>query len=134
MNNSLSEMLASAMGKIQQMVDVNTIVGKPIAVGDGVTIIPVSKVRIGLGGGGTDFATKNSIAAKKDPFGGGLGCGVNIDPVVFLVVHGDSVRMLPVATPANSTADRLIEQGPELLDKLADFIDSRKAKPEQPEE
>lgn len=128
MNNSLSEMLTATMSKVQQMVDVNTIVGKPIQVGEGVTIIPISKMRIGIGGGGSDFTTKNSVAAKKDPFGGGMGCGVNIDPVVFLVVQGNSVRMLPVATPASTTADRLIEQGPELLDKLADFLDSRKAK------
>lgn len=131
MNNSLSEMLTATMSKVQQMVDVNTIVGKPIQVGDGVTIIPISKMRIGIGGGGSDFTTKTSAAAKKDPFGGGMGCGVNIDPVVFLVVQGSSVRMLPVATPASTTADRLIEQGPELLDKLADFLDSRKGKNEE---
>lgn len=128
MNNSLSEMLATAMGKVQQLVDVNTIIGKGIEVGDGVTIIPISKMRIGIGGAGSDFTTKSAAAAKKDPFGGGLGCGVNIDPVAFLVVRGDSVRMLPVAEPASTTVDRIIEQGPDLLDKLADFLDSRKAK------
>ncbi len=128
MTNNISEMLASTMSKIQQMVDVNTIVGKAITVGDGVTIIPISKVHIGMGGGGSDFTTKNSIAAKKDPFGGGMGAGVTVDPVAFLVIRGDNVRMLPVAEPASTTMDRLIEQGPELLDKLAGFMDSRKPK------
>ena len=128
MTNNISEMLASTMSKIQQMVDVNTIVGKAITVGDGVTIIPISKVHIGMGGGGSDFTTKSSIAAKKDPFGGGMGAGVTVDPVAFLVIRGDDVRMLPVAEPASTTMDRLIEQGPELLDKLAGFMDSRKPK------
>ena len=128
MTNNISEMLASTMSKIQQMVDVNTIVGKAITVGDGVTIIPISKVHIGMGGGGSDFTTKSSIAAKKDPFGGGMGAGVTVDPVAFLVIRGDNVRMLPVAEPAITTMDRLIEQGPELLDKLAGFMDSRKPK------
>ncbi len=128
MTNNISEMLASTMSKIQQMVDVNTIVGKAITVGDGVTIIPISKVHIGMGGGGSDFTTKSSIAAKKDPFGGGMGAGVTVDPVAFLVIRGDNVRMLPVAEPASTTMDRLIEQGPELLDKLAGFMDSRKPK------
>ena len=110
MNNNISEMLTSSLEKIHNMVDVNTIIGKPMTVGDGVTIIP--------------------IAAKKDPFGGGMGAGVNIDPVAFLVIRGESVRMLPVAEPASTTIDRIVEQGPDLLDKLADFLDGRKAKEE----
>ena len=130
MNNNISEMLTSSMEKIQRMVDVNTIIGKPINVGDGTTIIPISKVHIGMGGGGSDFATKNALAAKKDPFGGGLGAGVSIDPVAFLVIKGDSIRMLPVAEPASTTADRLLEQAPDLIDKLADFLDGRKTKEE----
>lgn len=125
MNNKISEMIASSMSKIQQMVNVNTVVGTPVALPDGTSIIPVSKVRIGIGGGGSDFTTKNM---KDDsPFGGGMGCGVNIEPVCFLVVNGGKVRMLPVAEPASSTVDRVIEQAPELIDKLADFLDNRKS-------
>ena len=130
MNNNISDMLTSSLEKIQNMVDVNTIIGKPITVGEGVTIIPVSKLHIGVGGGGTDLATKNAIASKKDPFGGGLGAGVSVDPVAFLVIRGESVRMLPVAEPASTTMDRIVEQAPDLLDKLADFMDGRKAKDE----
>lgn len=129
-NNNISEMLASTMEKMQKMVDVNTIVGAPVDVGGGVTIVPISKVHIGMGGGGTDFATKNALAAKKDPFGGGLGAGVSIDPVAFLVIKGDSVRMLPVAEPASTTVDRIVEQAPDLLDKLNSFLEGRKPKDE----
>lgn len=130
MNNNISDMLTSSLEKIQRMVDVNTIIGKPISVGEGVTIIPVSKLHIGVGGGGTDLATKNAISSKKDPFGGGLGAGVSVDPVAFLVIRGESVRMLPVAEPASTTMDRIVEQAPDLLDKLADFLDGRKSKDE----
>lgn len=126
MNHSISEMLTSSLGKIQDMVDVNTIIGKPITTPDGVMIIPVSKIKIGMGGGGSDFATKNVAANKENPFGGGLGCGIDVTPVAFLIVNGTSVRMLPVAQPASSTVDRMVESAPELLDKLADFLDSRK--------
>ena len=130
MNNNISEMLTSSLEKIQRMVDVNSIIGQPLQVGDGVTVIPITKLHIGVGGGGTDFATKTSIASKKDPFGGGLGAGVSVDPVAFLVVRGDTVRMLPVAEPASTTLDRIVEQAPDLLDKLADFLDGRKPKEE----
>ncbi|MBR6119985.1 MAG: GerW family sporulation protein [Oscillospiraceae bacterium] len=130
MNHNISDMLTSSMEKIQKMVDVNTIIGQPVHLGDGVTIVPITKVHIGMGGGGTDFATKSALSAKKDPFGGGLGAGVSIDPVAFLVLKGDSVRMLPVAEPASTTVDRIVEQAPDLIDKLADFLDGRKAKDE----
>ena len=130
MNHNISDMLTSSMEKIQKMVDVNTIIGQPVHLGDGVTIVPITKVHIGMGGGGTDFATKSALSAKKDPFGGGLGAGVSIDPVAFLVLKGDSVRMLPVAEPASTTVDRIGEQAPDLIDKLADFLDGRKAKDE----
>ena len=130
MNNNISDMITSSMEKIQRMVDVNTIIGKPMNVGDGVTIIPISKVHIGMGGGGTEFATKNALAAKKDPFGGGLGAGVSIDPIAFLVIRGESVRMLPVAEPASTTLDRIVEQAPDLLDKFTEFVEGRKSKEE----
>lgn len=130
MNNNISEMLTSSMEKIQKMVDVNTIIGQPVKLGDDVTIVPITKVHIGMGGGGTEFATKSVLNSRKDPFGGGLGAGVSIDPVAFLVIRGNSVRMLPVAEPASTTLDRIVEQAPDLLDKVADFLEGRKAKPE----
>ena len=46
------------MEKIHQMVDSNTIIGKPITTEDGITILPVSKVSFGFASGGTDFNGK----------------------------------------------------------------------------
>lgn len=134
MNHSISDMLTSSLAKIQDMVDVNTIIGKPITTPDGVMIIPVSKVKIGMGGGGSDFTTKNVAANKENPFGGGLGCGIDVSPVAFLIVNGTQVRMMPIAQPASSTVDRVIESAPDLLDKLADFIEGRKETKQNKEE
>ena len=66
-------------------------------------------------------------------FGGGSGAGVTITLIAFLIIKGEQVRMMPIAVPANSTADRIVEQLPELLDKLGDFLDGRK-KPQEPAE
>ena len=134
MNHPLSEMMSSSMSKIREMVDVNTVIGDPIVTGDGVTIIPVTKVSIGYGGGGSDFATKNYPANRDNAFGGGAGAGVNITPVAFLIVRGENVRMLPVAEPASTSVDRLIEQLPDLIDKAQSFFESRKAEKEDFEE
>ena len=125
MNHPLSDMMMSSMGKIRDMIDVNTVIGEPIAAGD-VTIIPVTKVSIGYGAGGSDFATKNYPANRDNAFGGGAGAGVNITPVAFLVVRGESVRMLPVAEPASTSMDRLIEQLPDLLDKAEHLLKQKR--------
>ena len=124
MSQKLPNMLDNTIAKIREMVDVNSVIGDPITTPDGVTIIPVSKVSVGFGGGGSDFATKNG----DNPFGGGVGAGVKVTPIAFLIVKEGSVRMIPVATPANTTADRLLEMVPDTLDKLAAFIDSRMEK------
>ena len=121
MSQKLPNMLDSTIAKIREMVDVNSVVGDPITTSDGVTIIPVSKVSVGFGGGGSDFSTKNG----DNPFGGGVGAGVKVTPIAFLIIKEGSVRMIPVATPANTTADRIVEMVPDTLDKVAAFIDSR---------
>lgn len=127
MSQNLPNMLDNTIAKIREMVDVNSVVGDPITTPDGVTIIPISKVSVGFGGGGSDFVSKN-VNHHENPFGGGVGAGVKVTPVAFLIIKDGSVRMLPVATPANTTADRLVEMVPDALDKVAAFIDSRMEK------
>lgn len=129
MSNNLPNMLDSTIAKIREMVDVNSVVGDPITTPDGVTILPISKVSVGFGGGGSDFVSKN-VNKQENPFGGGVGAGVHVTPIAFLVIKDGSVRMLPVAAPANTTADRLVEMVPDTLDKIASFIDSRGEKKE----
>ena len=131
MNHPLSDMMTNTMSKIKDMIDVNTVVGSPITTPDGVTIIPVTKVSIGYGAGGSDFATKNYPANRDNAFGGGAGAGVNITPVAFLVVRGESVRMLPVAEPASTSMDRLIEQLPDLLDKAEHLLKQKRLAKEE---
>ena len=126
MSQNLPNMLESTIAKIRQMVDVNSVIGDPITAGD-VTIIPISKVSVGFGGGGSDYVSKNTNKAEN-PFGGGVGAGVKVTPMAFLIIKDGSVRMLPVATPANTTADRLVEQVPDLLDKVSAFIESKTKK------
>ena len=127
MSQNLPNMLDNTISKIREMLNANSVVGEPITTPDGVTIIPISKISVGLGGGGSDFVSKN-VNHHENPFGGGVGAGVKVTPVAFLIVKDGSVRMLPVATPANTTADRIVEMVPDTLDRIANFIDSRKEK------
>ena len=123
MSQKLPNMLENTIQKIREMVDVNSVIGTPISTPDGVTIIPVSRVSVGFGGGGSEFNGKNT---GDNPFGGGVGGGVKVSPVCFLIVKGGNVRMMPVAEPASSTADRLVEMLPDTLDKLTAYMEARK--------
>ena len=131
MSQNTSNMLENTIAKIREMLDVNSVVGDPITTADGVTIIPVSKVSVGFGGGGSDYVSKNVNKLDNHPFGGGVGGGVKVTPIAFLVIKDGSVRMLPVAAPANTTADRLVEMIPDTLDKVAAFIESHTKKNEE---
>ena len=124
MSQNLPNMLDKTITKIREMLDSNSVVGDPITVGENVTLLPISKISVGIGGGGADFSSK--VPNKENPFGGGVGAGVRVTPVAFLIIKDGSVRMVPVTAPANTTADRIVELVPETLDRIADFIDSRK--------
>lgn len=129
MSQNLPNMLDKTIAKIREMVDSNTVIGDSIVTDDGVTIIPVSNISIGIGGGGSDFVSKHPNQ-HENPFGGGVGAGVKVTPVAFLIIKDGNVRMLPVAIPANTTAERLVEMIPDTLDKIVTFIESKTKKPE----
>ena len=119
MNHPLPDMMGSSVAKIKDVFDANTVIGDPIQTPEGVMIIPVSKVKVGYAGGGSDFAPKGYPANKPNAFGGGSGAAVTVTPVAFLVIKGESVRMLPVAEPASGSLERLVEMLPELIDQIS---------------
>lgn len=121
------ELMSTTMQKIREMVDVNTIIGQPIKTEE-VTIIPVSKVSFGFTAGGSDFTGKNQRPEVDNCFGGGSGAGVNIAPIAFLIVKGDTVKLLPVAPPASNTVDRVVEMVPDVVEKLTGFIEKQQEK------
>ena len=119
-NSPLQDMLRDAMGRVREMVDANTIVGQPIRADGGVTLIPISRVSFGFGGGGGEYGGKDAPAEKN--LGGGVSAGVKITPMAFLVVREGQVRVLPVAVPAASAADRMVEMVPDLIDKVSGLL------------
>ena len=121
-NHPLSELMATTIQQVRTMADANTIIGAPIHA-DGVTLIPISKVSFGFGGGGGDYG-KNA----KDGFGGGSAAGVKIDPVAFLVVKDGGVRVMPVTVPPTSTMERVVELVPEIMDKVEKHFDKKAEK------
>ena len=128
-SHPLNDLMATTMEKIRELADANTVVGEPIREGE-ITLIPISKVSFGFTAGGSEFGRRNQKPDQSNVFGGGGGAGVKIVPVAFLVISGTSVKMLPMAIPADSTADRALDMVPELLEKLTTFLENRKKEKE----
>ena len=123
-------LMLTAMNSIQDMVDVNTIIGEPIETQVGITIIPISKVSFGFAAGGSEFRgetlkeynkkDKDEEIQYKLPFGGGAGAGVSINPVAFLVVQEGSVKLMPV--DHDSCLDKILDYVPDLMQKLNEMF------------
>ena len=111
------------------MADANAVIGTPIQA-EGVTLIPVSRLSVGVASGGTEFSTKKQ-AAGESSFGGGGGASAKLEPVAFLVIREGTVKLLPVAPGPMTTADRVIETVPEVVDKVTDFIQRQQEKKDQ---
>lgn len=120
--NSIKNVMDTTMEKLRTMVDADTIIGTPIAVGN-ITLIPVSKVSFGLATGGSDFPSKNN----QQLFGGGGGAGVTVNPVAFICVNGDNVHMMPIYNQMG-TVDKAINMAPELIDKVKSLFDNKDKK------
>lgn len=116
----LSELMDTTISKINEMVDSNAIVGEPITTADGVTLIPISRISVGFGSGGTDYGR------NTDKFGGGGGAGIKVEPVAFVVVKDGAARLMPVGIPAHSPLDRALEMVPGILDRVEGFINKKK--------
>ncbi len=112
-NKNVEGLMGVSVDKIRGMVDADTVVGTPIHLEDGTTLIPVSKISYGFASGGSDLPSKSNA----ELFGGGAGAGINITPVAFITVKDGSINILPISDKPSS-ADRVVSMVPEMMDKL----------------
>ena len=127
---SASGILGTSIEKIKDLVDVSTIVGDPMHLGDGIKIIPVSKVSYGFASGGSDFPSKSNA----ELFGGGGGAGITITPIAFIVVNNGEVSIKHISTEEGSI-ERTIGMIPDVVNGVTDvvnkFVDGKGKKTEE---
>ena len=120
--SSAAGILESTIEKVKDLVNVSTIIGEPIKIDGGVTIIPVSKVTYGFASGGSDFPSKSN----QDIFGGGGGAGVTITPVAFLIIDMYGNVDIKHITAFDNVAERAVSLVPEMFDKVSCAINKAK--------
>ena len=118
---SANGILSTTIEKVRDLVDVRTIIGEPINLPDGLTIIPVSKVTYGFASGGSDFPSKNNV----ELFGGAGGAGITINPVAFIVVKDGEVTIKHIMSNENAV-ERAVTMVPEMFDKVSNLINKKK--------
>ena len=123
---SATGILGTTIEKVRELVDVSTIIGDPMYLEGGMTIIPVSKVTYGFASGGSDFPSKTNAQL----FGGGGGAGVTITPVAFLIVSDGEVTLKHI-TAYDNAAERVVNLVPEMFDKVTSVVNKTMKKKEE---
>ena len=138
MEHPIEEIMNLSMNSIKNMIDVNTIVGEAIQASNDTVIIPISKVSFGFAAGGSEFkgetideynkVDKDEKIQYRLPFGGGTGAGISINPIAFLVVQSDIVKLLPIEH--YSSIDKVLDYMPDLIEKANCILNKKNQKNE----
>ena len=138
--NKLQEVVQSTLAQIRNMIDADTVIGKPIETAPGTTIIPVSKVAVGFATGGMDFNDKKGgTQGVPQNFGAGGGTGISVQPIGFICIDKDgdvdfiNIGVKNPSDPIEQLSD-LIDRSPEIIGKIKALFAKDKSKDEEKSE
>jgi len=123
--NKMSDIIKSSLDGIKSFTDVDMGIGNAIHTPSGVTVIPISKISVGMATGGVDYGTKKLIGTQN--FGGGGTTGVSVTPMAFLTVNSNAEVNLISLTDKGIESDiskitSLIEHSPEIIEKIKNAL------------
>lgn len=116
--------------KLAEMASTDVVVGEPLSIGN-VTLVPLSSVSVGFGGGGgmakgefdwfgwkrkphRSFGDKKDLSAYAGSGGGG---GGKVRPVAVVVFAEDGVRVEPIPD-RKGLFDKIFDRIPELIEAV----------------
>lgn len=109
----INSLIDASIENLDNLADVNTVIGKPIVTASGFQVIPFSKVTMGnLSGGGEYGDVKVVKEIDSMPFAGGSGAVISMKPMGFLIDDGKSCRILRIT---DEPIDNLIERAGEIV-------------------
>ena len=115
-NEKLNELIGASAITLENLADVNTIIGKPIVTASGFQIIPFSKITLGSVSGGGEYGDVKLVRETQEiPFAGGNGAVVSMKPMGFLIDDGKECRILRIT---DDPMDNLIERASDILQNI----------------
>lgn len=122
--NKMSDIIKSSLDGIKSFADVETGIGNVINTPSGVTVIPISKISVGMATGGIDYGTKKLMGTQN--FGGGGTTGVSVTPMGFLTIDPEAqINLITLSDQRESDVSKiaeLIEHSPEIIEKIKNAL------------
>ncbi|MBO5713955.1 MAG: hypothetical protein J6R83_00830 [Clostridia bacterium] len=114
-NSRINKVVETTLKNLSSLVDVNTVIGTPVTDSQGSTIIPISRVTMGVLTGGGEYGKLNFFKKGDDlPFSAGNGSIISLKPTGFLIKNVNDLEY-KLITVGNSTYDSILE-------KVTDFL------------
>lgn len=115
-DKKVNELIENSLNNLNDIVNVNTVIGNPIMTASGCQIIPVSKVTLGYLTGGSDIGETKVVKEDETvPFAGGSGAVVSMKPAGFIFDDGKSCHYIHAG---DDPVDNLIDKTSELLKRF----------------
>jgi len=121
-DNQINELMKSAVEKMKNIIDVNTVFGTPFETKDGALFIPITKVSVGFVTGGGEYGCdKNTMKnIEKLPLAGGLGGGVSINPIGFLTIKNNEFKLIRI--DEKNAYEKILDKIPDILDSIVPMV------------
>lgn len=114
--NPIHEILVSTLDKFKNIASVDSVVGSPISLADGTTLIPVSKISAGFVSGGGEYDAKNAKSDQGYPFSGGGGSGYCVHPMGFVAIRFGQVKMITI--DGKNSFDKIVQMIPDIISSV----------------
>jgi uncharacterized spore protein YtfJ len=107
----LEDLMREITKETESIIDTKTLIGEPVT-SAGKTVMPIIRVSAGFGSAGGE----RSGQAGKMSFAAGGYAGVNMEPIGFIVISKDDVRLLTVS--GRHTFSRIADLVPEVISRV----------------
>ncbi len=120
MEKKVDNLITNTIRNLKDILDVNSVIGKPMKISEMVTIIPICKMTMGLVTGGSEVGKDKIKASRIDNYAGGSGTGVNFTPIGIISVVADVVKYIPLGkdVPYYDIIDKVENIALNIIDKV----------------
>ena len=124
-NKKIESLVDISLEKIRSLIDVNCVIGNPISMPDGTSILPISKVSVGFVSGGGEYNDLNDKKHTADfPMAGGIGGGFSVSPIGFFVISKDKFKL--IRADKSTAYLGLIKNATDVLKRLVEKFNEKK--------